>query len=104
MAVLPNAPLPNDFNGDGSLDLLWQNISGKAAIRELNGTNVLSGSGSLGNRGSNRHIKATGDFNNDGQSDILWQNNSGETAVWEMNGTSLIAGAGLANPGPAWHV
>ncbi len=75
-----------------------------AVIWELNGTNVLSGSGGLGNPGPNRHIKATGDFNNDGQSEILWQNSSGEAAVWEMNGASLIAGAGLANPGPAWHV
>ena len=32
-----------DFNDDGHSDILWQNTDGQAAIWEMNGTNVISG-------------------------------------------------------------
>jgi len=94
---------PNDFNGDGYSDILWQNDSGEVAIWEMNGFNIIA-SASLGNPGSSWHIRASGDFNGDGFSDILWQNDNGQVAIWEMNGFTTIGSASVFNPGLSWHI
>ena len=94
-----------DFNDDGHSDILWQNVSGQAAIWEMNGTNII-GSALVGaNPGPSWKEIATGDFNGDGHSDIMWQNASGQAAIWEMDGTNIIGSALVgANPGPNWKV
>ena len=94
---------PSDFNGDGHSDILWQNTNGQAAIWELNGTNILSGTIVGSNPGPSWKAIGTGDFNDNGHSDILWQNTNGQAAIWEMNGTNEIGGGNVgANPGPSW--
>ena len=93
-------------------DLTWQtdgnaiefeSDSGQAAIWQMNGTTLTSGT-TLGNPGPSWHAIGVGDFNNDGRSDILWQNDSGEVAIWQMNGTTMIGDANFAVPGPDWHI
>ena len=37
----------SDFNGDGFSDILWQNVSGQAAIWEMNGTSQIPGGSQL---------------------------------------------------------
>ena len=94
---------PNDFNGDGKSDVLWQNDNGLPAIWTMDGTNITGGAG-LTNPGPTWHVEAAADFNGDGKADILWQNDNGLPAIWTMDGTNITGGAGLTNPGPTWHV
>ena len=100
-------PQPNDFNGDGDSDILWQNANGQASIWEMNGTSQVAGGSALvgPNPGPSWKAVGTGDFNGDGDSDILWQNANGQASIWEMNGTSQVAGGSALvgpNPGPSW--
>jgi Right handed beta helix region/FG-GAP-like repeat len=102
--VIPSLASPHvDFNDDGHPDILWQNTNGQAAIWEMNGTNILSGTIVGANPGPSWKAIGTGDFNDDGHSDILWQNTNGQAAIWEMNGTNVISEANVgANPGQSW--
>jgi hypothetical protein len=100
-----SAPVPSDFNGDGSSDILWHNDDGQVAIWEINGTSQIPGGSVVlsTNPGPSWNEIASGDFNGDGHADILWQNANGQAAIWEMNGTNLIGGGSVSdNAGPAW--
>jgi FG-GAP-like repeat len=100
-----SAAVPDDFSGDGSSDLLWQNpSSGQAAIWEMNG-NTRTGGGPVSlNPGPAWTAVGSGDFTGDGHADLLWQNtSSGQLAVWEMDGDTRTGGGAVSvNPGPAW--
>ena len=89
---MPSAP--DDFNGDGFSDILWQNTStGQASIWEMNGNSLIGGGPVTPNAGLAWKAIGTGDFNKDGNSDILWQNtNTGQVSIWEMDGNKLIGG------------
>jgi hypothetical protein len=87
------AGIKNDFNLDGSPDLLWQNVSnGKLAVWLMNGTSVLS-EVSLGTESDKDwQIAGSGVFNASGYYDLLWHNSStGQVAVWFMNGTTVLS-------------
>jgi hypothetical protein len=86
----------------GNNDILFQNVSGQAAIWDVSGATLSSSALLGGNPGPNWKDVGTGDFNDDGHSDILLQNTNGNVAIWEMNGTNLISSAAVANPGPNW--
>jgi hypothetical protein len=83
----------SDFNGDGSYDILWQDISGGyLAAWTLSGNSLLS-SDLLSHRNgdNNWRIVGTGDFNRDGKPDIVWHHRTqGWVGVWYMNGHTLI--------------
>lgn len=84
----------NDFNGDGSPDLLLQNTNGATDIVYMNGTNILS-TEPLDNGtiiSASWKIAAIADFNGDGAGDLLAQNDNGNIAVWLMNGTNFLSG------------
>jgi hypothetical protein len=93
----------NNFNGDQTSDILWQNSNtGQVLIYEMNGTQVI-GPGSVGG-GGGWNVIATGDFNNDGATDILWQNsNTGAVLMYEMNGTQ-VNGSAVIGGGGGWNV
>ena len=97
------AALGADFNGDGKVDLLWQNMStGERYVWLMNGTTYLS-SVSLGVVSPQWVIAGTGDFNGDGKTDLLWQNTvTGERAIWLMNGTAYQSSAFLGVLPPLW--
>jgi autotransporter passenger strand-loop-strand repeat protein len=92
-----------DFNGDGTSDILFQNMNGTVATWELSNASVMA-STTIANPGTSWHEVSTGDFNGDGNSDILYQNDDGTVAIWELNGPTVILGAAVANPGTSWHV
>jgi FG-GAP-like repeat len=82
-----------DFNGDGSADILWRNLTTKqVAIWQMNGT-AIDKADYLFNEGKEWQITGTGDFDGDGKADILWRNtDTGENAVWLINGTKFASG------------
>jgi len=97
-----------DFNGDAKSDILFQHTNGLVGIWELDGTNVIGGSGTLvgGNPGASWQVKSTGDYNNDGYSDILFQQADGAVGLWELVGTNVIGGSGtiVAEADSGWIV
>jgi hypothetical protein len=63
----------DDFNGDGTSDILWFNaVTGSVGQFEMN--NGSPTWRSIGTSGANWEITGTGDFNGDGTDDILWFN------------------------------
>jgi hypothetical protein len=96
----------NDFNGDGTSDLLLQNNpfvgNPDVKVELLNGLTVSSSGTTSTPPGW--HVEASADFNQDGKADIILQNNDGTPQIWLMNGTNVTSVTNLVNPGPSWHV
>jgi hypothetical protein len=103
-----------DFNGDGSSDILWQNVNGQASIWDMSGSTLIGGGAVSANPGPSWRAIGTGDFYQFvrslvngpavGDPDILWQNANGQVSIWEMNGTKIVSGGPVsANPGPSWR-
>jgi Ca2+-binding RTX toxin-like protein len=102
LSLIAKTKPTQDFNGNGTGDLLWQNDDGTAAVWLMEGT-TYAGGANLRNNGPSWHAKKAADFNGDGKSDILWQNDDGSAAIWLMDGTKEIGGANLRNVAPSWH-
>ena len=90
----------SDFNGDGKMDLLWQNVKdGYLATWTMNGPNLIA-SELLDPpyvSDANWKIVGTGDFNGDNKPDIVWQEQTeGWIGIWLMNGTSLLSSTTLS--------
>jgi glucose/arabinose dehydrogenase len=99
-----SANAENDFDGNGTSDILWQNDNGAPAVWLMNGTGVVATGPMLFNPGPSWHEKDAGDFNADGKADILWQNDNGAVGIWLMNGVDVLTpGPVLPNPGASWH-
>ncbi len=65
-----------DFNGDGQVDIVWQNsVTGQRTIWLMNGATHV-GSVNLPSASLDWEIVSASDFNGDGKADILWQNNA----------------------------
>jgi hypothetical protein len=90
-----------DFNGDGSVDLLWQHRrTGELYVWFMNGTTAVSGASTSPARLANARaqvVRVT-DLNEDGKPDILFQDQTtGDLRVWYMNGLTAES-AGDLNP------
>ena len=93
-----------DFNGDGSIDILWRDIaSGTLSIWFTNGTKVTSAA-SVGVLPSNWNVAEVGDYNGDGYSDILLIDTAGDLAEWLMSGATVSSSVGVGNVGTTWMV
>ena len=88
-----------DFNGDGRMDLLWQDTAeGYIAVWTMDGL-VLRGSDLVTPArvsDTNWRIAGTGDLTpggaRDGKPDIVWQHDTeGWIAVWTMDGLQLVS-------------
>ena len=92
-----------DFNGDGQIDILWQNLdTGQRGVWLMHGTTVL-GYVSLLDVPAPWQIAGTGDFDGDGQTDILWQNlDTGQRGVWLMHGTTVLGYVALPDVPAPW--
>jgi FtsP/CotA-like multicopper oxidase with cupredoxin domain len=93
-----------DFDGDGKVDILWQDTSGLVSIWFMNGTSLTSVA-VAGMVASDWQIKGVGDFNGDGKADILWQHvPTGTVAIWLMNGaaTSSVGVPGAVDA--SWRI
>jgi hypothetical protein len=110
--VVVGGPAPvvsNDFNGDGSVDIVFQADDGSVGVWFMNnGPDLASATlfnpGNVGDLGW--RIVGTGDFNNDTKTDLLYQHTDGTLAVWLLDGINLLS-AQLLTPssaGPDWSV
>jgi hypothetical protein len=95
----PKAAL-DDFNGDGTSDLLWQNTNGSAAIWLMNGTTVLS-EATFGPDPGWTLLSGDSDFNGDGKGDLIWRNSNGAVSIWLMDGTTVLSSP-IFGPFPGW--
>ena len=88
-----------DFTGDGTSDILWQNVSTGAVGLWKMSNGGWAGSVDLGTHpGSGWQIAGAGDFNHDGTSDVLWFNaGSGQTDIWQLSNGQWAASV---QPGP----
>ena len=95
----------NDFNRDGQVDILWQNINtGERSIWLMNGTAYSSGV-ALPNVPTAWSMVGAADFNGDGNVDIVWENlTTGERSIWLMNGTAYSSGVSLGTVPTAWQI
>ena len=88
-----------DFNGDGTADMLWRNEeTGDVFILFMDGA---AGRGALIATGIPLvwHIEGVADFDGDGKADMLWRNEeTGDVVMWIMNGAtghSVVVATGL---------
>ncbi|KJU86782.1 FG-GAP repeat-containing protein [Candidatus Magnetobacterium bavaricum] len=79
-----------DFDGDGKIDILWQDMNkGTVYTWLMDGEKIKESSGESGVL-SDWFVQAIGDFDGDGKSDILWHNPlNGGFAAWLMNGAVI---------------
>ncbi len=96
-----------DVDGDGHLDLIWQNTAGSLAVWFMNGINFVS-SARFNTRPVGTAWKLVGvvDLLNQGYADFIWQQDNGSLAYWLMDGINM-AGSGPLNPprvDPSWRI
>jgi len=75
-----------DFTGDGTSDILWQNVTtGDIDLWKMS-HGGWAGSVDLGpHPGAGWQIAGAGDFNHDGTNDVFWFNpGTGETDIWQL--------------------
>jgi hypothetical protein len=78
-----------DLNGDGSLDLVWQNqVLGDVLYWLMRGTTYTNISNYIIRDVPNEwRISAVADLNGDSSADLIWRNkNNGDVLYWQMNG------------------
>jgi Ca2+-binding RTX toxin-like protein len=85
-----------DLNGDGNIDLIWRDQTGRTVGWFLNGLS-LAGGGEITNLlGNDWQLAGVGDLNGDGKADLVWRNlSSGQTFAWFMDGTGPIGGGAI---------
>jgi len=103
IGLSPPPDVTNDFNGDGTSDILWFNaVTGGVGQFEMN--NGSATWRSIGTSGANWEVAGTGDFNGDGTDDILWFNTAtNSVGQFEMiNGSPTWKSIGMS--GANWEV
>jgi VCBS repeat protein len=102
-----------DFNGDGVLDLVWQNTStGQVNVNYYNAGNTLTGYAVLnsGSGTSGWSVVAVADVDGNGTPDLIWQDHStGQVNVnyYGGSGGATMIGWAELNSGSGtsgWHV
>ena len=97
-----------DFDGDGRVDVLFQNSDGTVTdwLGRADGTFTGNAGKFSVSLGTVWHVIGTGDFNGDGRADVLFQNTDGTVTDWlgRQDGTFTgNAGKFSVNIGTAWH-
>jgi hypothetical protein len=95
----------NDFNGDGSQDIVFQDNGGFLAAWYMSGDDLKSSAffnpKTVGD--VRWKVIGSGDFDGDSKPDVLFQHTDGTLAVWTLNGVTLKASKFLSpsHPGSA---
>jgi FG-GAP-like repeat/Fibronectin type III domain len=95
--VAPSENTSNDFNGDGSPDLIWQNSqTGVISAWFMHGAQ-MTGAKVFGQvADTNWKIVGRADLDGDGFPDLIWQNvANGYVSAWYMVGTQMVRTAML---------
>lgn len=91
VARLPSTP---DFNGDGLVDIVWQNLTTRGLVFwSMDGYVMRTGGALAGGQlpAGRWEVRATGDMNGDGHPDLILQEpGTGELEVWLLNRTTLV--------------
>ncbi len=82
----------NDFNADGSSDLVWRHTDGDVSVWLANSGASYSGftAQDLGIVPSHWSIANVADFNGDGKVDLLWRDANGDTGLWLSGSSSAL--------------
>ena len=97
---------PNDFNGDGTSDILWRN----STTGDVGAFGIIGGVASwhgVSTTGLSWNVYGTGDFNGDGTTDILIGTvSNGVTYVgsWQMGNFVVGSYAGIGATPSAWSL
>jgi hypothetical protein len=94
----------DDFNADGTSDILWRHNNGFVAEWQMGGGQLINnvGVGSPTPAGAYQ-FQDTGDFNADGHTDVLWRHDTGQVELWTMNGGVIVGNQAVATLGNDWH-
>ncbi|GEM_PF-6274753 len=101
----PPAPIDQqieDFNADGTSDILWQRGDGGLMIYGVGDYEVVA-QPSLGQIGGEQQFKGIGDYNGDGTSDVLWQGDDGELTIYSIVADTIAGVPVLGRIGREWH-
>jgi Ca2+-binding RTX toxin-like protein len=100
------APISQDFNGDGTDDVLWTNQTTGQAFQWLMSNGAVGSTfNNWGTMGADWKVLATGDFDGSGTDDILWQNTKTNQGVeWFMDGNYATDWAYFALMDSNWKV
>ncbi|MCH9693210.1 MAG: FG-GAP-like repeat-containing protein [Gammaproteobacteria bacterium] len=97
----------NDYNGDGSADILWRNVvSGQNHMYLMNGSAVSSSiSVTTVPAPEDWKVAGGGDYDGDGNSDILWRNiSTGQNFMYLMNGAVVANASSVTTVSTDWIV
>jgi hypothetical protein len=95
------AEAANDFNGDGTSDLLWRADFGAVRAWQVGAFAPRAASG-IASVSPIWSVAATDDVNGDGRHDIIWRAADGRISIWELDGGSVIASGTLGKPSLDW--
>src|SRR5262249_31066791 len=78
----------NDFNGDGTSDILWRNPTTGAVDGWVMSHGTWFASVNLGSFDPAYGLAGTGNFDHAGGADVLWNNpTTGQTSTWLLHAT-----------------
>jgi hypothetical protein len=104
LAIKPvSAMPPNDLDGDGYADLVFEDATSYTGAWFMGGAAFGSATGFTPYNAFGWQIVATGDFNSDGSPDLAFQYSDGSVAAWLMDGWNAVASPTLGLPyGNTW--
>jgi hypothetical protein len=95
---------PNDFNGDGSSDILFQHSSGLLLDWQMS-NGAIAASQAIAGANSDWVVVGTGHFHGTGTSDILFQNSTFGTVLdWQMSNGALVGSQAIAGASADWKL
>ena len=96
---------PNDINGDGIADSIWQLSTGQASCWFMNSSGTLKSAIAIYTNETSWTIRGVGDMNRDGIADLVWQLPSGQVSCWFMktNGT-LKSSVSILTNATSWTI
>lgn len=93
----------NDFDGDGTSDLLWIGQNGDVRMWRIEDF-APKEAGAVASVAAGWRIAATEDVNGDARQDLVWRGPEGRVAVWEMEGNSVLAAGSVGQMGKGWRI